>query len=117
MASELTPTEELVLEVLSARVRLGEPFWPFSRRLTAVLKRLQADGWLSYESDITEGAWRVHPGPRLRREYLDARYTPPILRQYRSVGLGVVSIIGGRMAEDVRGEPVEVFVREVAPGE
>lgn len=49
-APKLTPTAELVLEVLAARRRLGEPHWPITRRVRATLEQLQDSGYLSFES-------------------------------------------------------------------
>lgn len=59
----LTPTGELVLEVLAARRRLGEPHWPFSKRVRATLEQLQERGYLSFESDPTGTALRTWLNP------------------------------------------------------
>ena len=57
--SKLTPTETLILEVLSARRRLGESHWPFEHRFRRSLERLQSAGYLSFESAVTSGFWRA----------------------------------------------------------
>lgn len=49
----LTPSEDLLIEVLIARHRLGEPFWVFDYAQRPVLKRLQAKGLVTTEPATT----------------------------------------------------------------
>lgn len=60
---KLTPTAELILEVLAARRRLGEPFWPLSKRLRGTLEQLQDRGYVSLDSEPTGLAIRVRLNP------------------------------------------------------
>jgi hypothetical protein len=45
---KLTPTQDLILEVLGARRRTGEPFWPFSKTLTKSIRGLQEAGFVEW---------------------------------------------------------------------
>jgi hypothetical protein len=45
---KLTPTQDLILEVLGARRRTGEPFWPFSKMLTTSIRGLQEAGLVEW---------------------------------------------------------------------
>ena len=105
----MTPTQELILEVLAARHRLGEPFWPFSRRLRRHLDILQAAGLISYESDVMPDAYRVRLTEAGRREALSDTYVSPDARrtddllglvrellpivQYVSQGRGYIGVV------------------------
>ena len=57
---QLDEVETLVMEVLAARWRLGESFWPFDDGLIEEIRSLGAYGLLWYESDITPYNIRVH---------------------------------------------------------
>ena len=41
---KLTPTQDLIMDQMAARTRLGEPFWPFDRRLGKALAGLSEQG-------------------------------------------------------------------------
>lgn len=58
---QLTPTEELVLEVLQARMRLGENVWTFSTQVGPAISRLQAKGLVDQKSGIVEDTLLVWP--------------------------------------------------------
>jgi hypothetical protein len=47
----LSLTEDLVLEVLVARHRLGEPWWPFAPRHRQTLTRLTIKGLVEVDGD------------------------------------------------------------------
>jgi hypothetical protein len=76
VSDNLTPTEDLIMDVLSARVRLGEPFWTFEYRHRPALRRLVERGLIRTEPATTEHieAYLTDVG---RAEYLTDRYTPP----------------------------------------
>lgn len=62
----MTPTGELVLEVLAARRRLGESGWTFDAQHRQALRRLEADGYIGFKSGIVENTflvWLVPNGP------------------------------------------------------
>lgn len=57
----LTPTEELVMEVLAARYRLGEHLWPFSsdRHTSRAINNLETKGLVHKMSGQTERTVRA----------------------------------------------------------
>jgi hypothetical protein len=67
LLSSLTPTQELIIEVLTARHRLGEPFWPFTTKLGKSIETLCAFDLVNERS-----------GPVERTVYLS--FTPKALR-------------------------------------
>jgi hypothetical protein len=75
--SELPPTQELILEVLAARWRLGESTWTFDKRLTPTVKQLAAAGLVGWKAGIIEKTilvWFTRAGATLT---LSSTYTPP----------------------------------------
>lgn len=82
-APATTPTEELFMEVLAARYRLGEKIWPFSSkaaiyRAAAVLRDR---GWITIDAGQTEGTFRASLTQQgIAAWHLDHPYTPPHLR-------------------------------------
>ena len=55
----LTPSEDLALELLAARHRLGEPWWTFTTRQRRALVGLEAKGLINIMSSQTEGTIRA----------------------------------------------------------
>ena len=51
-----TPTEELVLEVLAARYRLGEICWTFSSRQNAALDKLAVKKLIHWKHGVVENS-------------------------------------------------------------
>jgi hypothetical protein len=79
---DLTPTEELMMEVLIARHRLGEPWWTFSgtpgiRRAANSLQDKGLVGLMSPQVERTFRADLTAEGLAL----LDDDYIAPILRK------------------------------------
>lgn len=77
MCMNLTPTEELVVETLTARARLGEMQWSFDSKLKTRVERLATLGLVS---------WKYAPIPHVllvwftqhgRDLFLTRRYVPP----------------------------------------
>jgi len=56
-----TPTEELILEVLQARIRLGEDIWTFDSRLGPSVAKLEAKGLVGSKAGIVEHTVLVWP--------------------------------------------------------
>lgn len=77
--SDLTPTEDLICEVLAARHRLGEPFWPVDRRHRRALDSLTAKGLVSYQSGWTPKDLRAQLTDKGRAVYLKDDYVAPAL--------------------------------------
>lgn len=81
--SELMPTEELLLELLAARHRLGEAFWHVHARPAVVraAKALEKLGFIGMQGGQVEKHFRAWLTDRGRELVMDEEYTPPILRQ------------------------------------
>jgi hypothetical protein len=76
-ADDLTPTEYLVMEVLAARVRLGESHWTFPTRIRPALRSLEAKkliGWKSGVVGNTCRAWLTLDGEHM---FLSMTYVAP----------------------------------------
>lgn len=81
---DLTPTEQLILEVLIARFRLGESIWPFDLRNAAALRRLESRGLINRMGgnvENTERAWLtekalIEHGPSWFQMETTERYLP-----------------------------------------
>lgn len=74
---DLPPTQALVLEVLAARFRLGEPAWTFGTRNLPALKALEARGlveWKHWTLPHTCLAWLTGEG---RKTTLSPAYKGP----------------------------------------
>lgn len=75
----MAPTQYLVMEVLAARVRLGESLWTFPRNCRPALRALAARGWVQHKSGIveaTERAWLTDAD--IRAWALNKPYYPPV---------------------------------------
>lgn len=80
--THLTPTEDLIMEVLAARDRLGEPFWPFSTKHRAAIRSLSEKGFVNYQSGNVENTLRVGFLNKASREaVLSPSYVPPLLAE------------------------------------
>lgn len=55
----LTPTEDLILDGLVARFRLGDTLWTFDSRNTAALRRLEEKNLVSTMHGVTENTVRA----------------------------------------------------------
>lgn len=55
----VTPTEDLLMEVLSARYRLGENLWTFDLRHKKALERLEAKGLVTVLHGIVDHSLRA----------------------------------------------------------
>lgn len=74
---KFTPMQELVLELLVARIRSGETHWTFPRSARHTLSQLSAQGWVTWK-DGSAGlpiAWLTDKG---RAEFLSNKYIVPI---------------------------------------
>lgn len=78
MTVTLTPTEDLVMEALTARVRCGESCWTFELRHRATLRALQAKGLVSFDTDSTGRGLLARLTDAGREEYLLEGFTEPV---------------------------------------
>jgi hypothetical protein len=73
----LSPTQYLIMEVLAARFRTGEPFWTFPSRLAPQVKALAAAGLVELMHGIAENTVRARLTREGQDETLDASYSVP----------------------------------------
>lgn len=79
-----TPTEYLILEVLAARHRTGEPFWPFPSRFLRQLRSLKAAGLVTFESAVTAGDYRAGLTVEGRKAAVSEGYVVPAAREWKA---------------------------------
>ncbi|WP_114906829.1 hypothetical protein [Ornithinimicrobium murale] len=79
MSIDTTPTEELVLELLAARHRLGESIWTLDRNTTVTksLESLSGKGLVWFKSGIVQDTYLARLTDAGRARQLDTEYTPP----------------------------------------
>lgn len=78
--TDLTPTEDLVMEVLAARYRLGETFWTFDSRHKRAILGLESKGLARLMHGIVEKSVRASLTDAGRRKYLSPAYETPLGR-------------------------------------
>jgi hypothetical protein len=76
----LSPTQELVLEVLAARHRLGETLWSFTTKLTPSVRPLEVLGLVWWKSGVVERTIQVGLTDAGVKEMLDPTYVSPLDR-------------------------------------
>lgn len=81
MTDDLTPTEDLLMEVLAARYRLGESMWTFDKRHAKSLARLADRDLVRTMHGIVEKTVRTSLTQKGIDAYIDERYVPPIARK------------------------------------
>lgn len=74
---KVTPTQNLLLEVLAARYRLGEHLWTFEARHAHQLEKLADLELVDVLSGVSEGTVRAMLTEKGREEVLSDSYTPP----------------------------------------
>jgi len=79
----LTPTEDLIMEVLAARYRAGENLWPFDSKLKRMLEHLGDLGLINVMSGNVEKTYRASLTQAGREYALSATYEMPILEKYK----------------------------------
>lgn len=78
--NEFTPTENLVLEVLVARYRLGEHLWTFDSRAAPAVRKLAGAGWVHELNGVTENTVRASLTNKAVARFLSFPYIPPFAR-------------------------------------
>lgn len=81
---KLTPSEDLMMDALSARYRLGEHLWPFRNDQRAIANRLEAKRLVWITSGQTEGYFRAGLTASGIQEAVNPNYTAP--NERRSCG-------------------------------
>lgn len=78
MSHELTPSEDLMMEVLAARYRLGEQIWTFLNYTKPTARKLEARGLVSIYSGQVEYTYRVGLSAEgIKAWHLDRPYVSP----------------------------------------
>lgn len=75
---KLPPTQQLILEILTARARLGEPSWPFADRLGPAIAALKRLGLVENLGSVVNGHTRVEFTDAGRDRMLGSGYVSPI---------------------------------------
>lgn len=73
----LPPTQQLLLETLAARLRLGHTHWTFSHRCAPAAKALVDDGLITTRSGPLPGRFEARLTTTGQTATLDPDYTPP----------------------------------------
>lgn len=76
--AEFTPTQDLILELLIARRRLGEHLWTLESRTLKQAEQLATMGWIHVMHGITEGTYRASFTDRGLARFLSYEYEPPL---------------------------------------
>ena len=79
--SDLTPTQNLLLEVLAARYRLGENIWTFDSCHARNLNLLAEKGYVRTMHGIVEKSVRASLTTEGIDACIDPHYIPPIARK------------------------------------
>jgi hypothetical protein len=79
---DLPPTQELILEVLAARHRLGETVWPFSNRCAKAAAVLEGLGLITTIQGNVPRTFRAMLTEVGITAILDPEYVPPIARDH-----------------------------------
>ena len=103
--SEHTPTQELVLEVLIARARLGETLWTFRTRpaIVAALNALAREGTVNTMSGIIEGTIRASLTEQGKRDHMARPYEAPLITRAREEAM-----------QQVMEMPIGAFIQRAA---
>lgn len=76
----LTPSEDLALEVLAARHRLGEAVWTFETRHKATLTRLQNRGLVTTMPGVIVKTMRASLTEKGKENVFDPDYKAPVFK-------------------------------------
>lgn len=76
----LTPTENLILELLIARFRLGERLWTFDSNVRKQVESLAAKGYAHEMNGIVPMTVRARLSDEAIAIYLSYDYVPPIAK-------------------------------------
>jgi len=99
----LTPTEDLLLEVLIARHRLGERLWTFEARHRKAIGSLADKGLVASMHGIVEHTVRASLTPAAIKAYVSPKYVPPILRQPTEGGDAAETVVRHEWVPTIKG--------------
>lgn len=78
MSEDLTVTESLMMEVLTARMRLGENLWTFDSDMKGAAKSLAVAGLVYWKHGIVEGTIMVWMRDEAKAQFLTYDYKIPV---------------------------------------
>jgi hypothetical protein len=94
----LSPTEELIMEVLAGRYRLGETQWPFASNRTSSRSagRLEERGLVHRQLGQVEHTFRLSLTEQgIKERDLDKPYTPPAYPTNKTQNTLTAADVGG----------------------
>lgn len=80
---DFTPTQNLILELLQARLRLGERVWTFAPNLRKQIEALASKG-LVIHKNVVDGILVFPANEAFRAKLLASPYSIPLLENYIS---------------------------------
>jgi hypothetical protein len=79
---KLTPAQDQLMDLLVARTRLGEPFWPIDNAFRRTAKILEEKGLLTLMHGNVEGTFRASlSGEAIKIYITDSDFMPAIKRE------------------------------------
>lgn len=81
MSEKFTPTEDLMLELLIARTRLGHYWWTLASSAASkkAANSLEARGYIGLMHGVVEKTFRAYLTDKAKNEFMKTKYVPPIL--------------------------------------
>lgn len=92
-SAKLTPTETLILEVLTARYRMGEKLWTFDSNVKHSVETLSGKGWVIAMSGQVERTVRAALTEEAVGKLISYDYVPPIARDNEELAPAFYDII------------------------
>lgn len=93
---KLTASQALLVDLLTARHRLGEPFWPVDTKMTRSYHELKEKGYVSILNGHVEGTVRLMLTPAAVKELIsEATYTSPLEKRIASHIADSLEMSGG----------------------
>ena len=93
--AKLTASQDLLVDLLVARTRLGEPFWPVSTKMTRSYHELKAKGYVSILSGHVEGTVRLMLTDQAKKELLSDQTFSPMEKRIASHIADSLEMSGG----------------------
>lgn len=92
----LTACQDVLVDLLVARSRLGESFWPISTRLNRTYKILEEKGYVEIMHGHVDGTVRLALTPQAKAKLIEnSAYVPPIKLEARDEIATVIEKLGG----------------------
>lgn len=95
---KLTPTEELIVELLIARTRLGEKLWTFNSNVRNQIDSLCVKGYVVPLNGIVERTVRAYLTDEAKQALVNGEYMPPIARKFPEMEQGFNHVVESAQA-------------------